>query len=338
MSYILAIESSCDETSAAVMCDDKVLSNIIATQEVHAKYGGVVPELASRAHQANIVPVVENALKEAKITLQQLAAVAYTQGPGLMGSLHVGASFAKSLAMSLDIPLIPVHHMQAHILAHFIKKTKDQPTPNFPFLCLTVSGGHTQIVKVNSPQNMELIGQTIDDAAGEAFDKAAKILGMPYPGGPMIDKTAKGGDPEKYKFTKPRIPGYDFSFSGLKTNLLYFLRDRQKEDNNFIQREIHHICASYQNTIVSYLLHQVKSAARQLNIKDICLAGGVSANSELRSKFKEMCDKNEWRSFIPPFEYSTDNAAMIGISAYFKLKSGEVGSLTDVPMATWKIA
>lgn len=335
--YILAIESSCDETSAAVMQGDRVLSNIIATQSVHEKYGGVVPELASRAHQANIVPVVHQAIKEAGIEMKDLCAIAYTQGPGLMGSLHVGASFAKSMAMSLNIPLIPVHHMQAHILAHFIKDSAEQVVPGFPFMCLTVSGGHTQIVKVHSPQKMELIGETIDDAAGEAFDKAAKVLGLPYPGGPMIDKLAKEGDAMKYKFTTPRIAGFNYSFSGLKTNLLYFLRDHQKQDADFIEKEMKNICASYQRTVVTYLLSQLEKAAKEHQVKDICLAGGVSANSELRQRFKEMCERNGWRAFIPPFAYCTDNAAMIGITAHFKYEAKDFGQLTDVPQTTWSI-
>jgi len=337
LNYILAIESSCDETSAAVMQGDRVLSNIIATQKVHEQYGGVVPELASRAHQANIVPVINEALKTAGIEPKDLCAVGYTQGPGLMGSLHVGASFAKSFAMSLGIPLLPVHHMQAHILAHFIKDHEEQVVPSFPFLCLTVSGGHTQIVKVMAPHQMELIGETIDDAAGEAFDKAAKVLGLPYPGGPMIDKLAQQGDSKKYQFTTPRIAGFNFSFSGLKTNLLYFLRDNLKHEKDFIERELPHICASYQHTVVSYLITQLEKAAKELGIRDICLAGGVSANTELRKRFKEMCDRNGWTAFIPPFEYCTDNAAMIGISAHFKYEAKDYGALTDVPLTSWKI-
>lgn len=314
-----------------------VLSNIIATQTVHEKYGGVVPELASRAHQANIVPVVQQALEEAGVAKEQLCAIAYTQGPGLMGSLHVGASFAKSFAMSLGIPLLPVHHMQAHILAHFIIKDETTAVPSFPFMCLTVSGGHTQIVKVNAPHKMELIGQTIDDAAGEAFDKTAKVLGLPYPGGPMIDKLAAQGDASKYQFTTPRIPGFDFSFSGLKTNLLYFLRDNMKKDNTFIEKEMAHICASYQRTVVAYLINQLEKAAKEIGVKDLCLAGGVSANSELRKRFKEICERNGWNAFIPPFEYCTDNAAMIGISAYFKYQEKDFGKLTDVPLTSWNI-
>ncbi len=319
------------------MQDDRVLSNIIATQKVHEQYGGVVPELASRAHQANIVPVVNEALEQAGITAKDLCAVAYTQGPGLMGSLHVGASFAKSFAMSLGIPLLPVHHMQAHILAHFIKDNENTRIPQFPFLCLTVSGGHTQIVKVNSPEAMELIGETIDDAAGEAFDKAAKVLGLPYPGGPMIDKLARGGDEKKYQFTIPRIAGFNFSFSGLKTNLLYFLRDNMKNDSGFIERELPHICASYQNTVVTYLISQLEKAAKEIGIKDICLAGGVSANSELRRRFEQMCTNNGWNAFIPAFEYCTDNAAMIGITAHFKYQEKDFGRLTDVPLTNWKL-
>jgi len=329
---LLAIESSCDETSAAIMQADHVLSNIIASQVVHEKYGGVVPELASRAHQANIVPVVQQALEEASVQINDLEAVAFTQGPGLMGSLHVGCSFAKSLSLGLGIPLIAVHHMQAHILAHFIIGKEGQSVPSFPFLCLTVSGGHTQIVKVTSPFDMEIVGQTIDDAAGEAFDKAAKVLGLPYPGGPLIDRHAKVGDAAKYHFTTPRIGGYNYSFSGLKTNLLYFLRDRQKQDASFIQNELVHVCASYQRTIVDYLLKQLEAAATDLGLQDLCLAGGVSANSELREKFRSMCETNKWRAFIPPFEYCTDNAAMIGIGGYFKFQKGEFATPDAGPM------
>ena len=337
MIYLLAIESSCDETSAAIMQDDRVLSNIIATQKVHEQYGGVVPELASRAHQANIVPVVHEALRQAGISLHQLSAIAYTQGPGLMGSLHVGASFAKSLSMSLGIPLIPVHHMQAHILAHFIRPDEHSQVPSFPFLCLTVSGGHTQIVKVNSPWNMQLIGETIDDAAGEAFDKAAKVLGLPYPGGPVVDRLAQTGDSFKFHFPLPKIDAYNFSFSGLKTKLLYFLRDQIKQQPDFITQEMENICASYQYTLISYLIQQLEKAALDLNIDQLCLAGGVSANSELRNRFGEMCQRNGWKGFIPPFEYCTDNAAMIGIAGYFKYQQKQWGRLTDVPQTNWDL-
>ena len=335
--FILAIESSCDETSAAVLHKDRVLSNVIATQQVHERYGGVVPELASRAHQQNIVPVVDRAINEAGITKNQLTAVAYTQGPGLMGALLVGSSFAKSMAMALDVPLIPVHHMRAHIMAHFIRNHSQDPIPEFPFLCLTVSGGHTQLVLVRSVMDMEVIGQTIDDAAGEAFDKAAKVLGLPYPGGPWVDKRAKLGDALKYTFTTPQLKGFDYSFSGLKTNLLYFLRDRQKEDSAFIEREMDHICASYQHVVTNYLLARLEAAALHTGVKHLALAGGVSANSALREKFTQRCNKHGWQGFIPSFEYCTDNAAMIGIAGYYQWLSGTKGALGDVPKASWPL-
>lgn len=334
---ILAIESSCDETSAAVLLGKRVLSNIIATQKVHEKYGGVVPELASRAHQANIVPVVDQALQEAGKELSALDAVAFTQGPGLMGALLVGASFAKSLSHALGIPLISVHHMQAHVLAHFIENSPEGKQPAFPFLCLTVSGGHTQIVLVHDPLQMEVVGETIDDAAGEAFDKAAKVLGLPYPGGPLIDKAAQRGDSRKYTFTRPSLQGLNFSFSGLKTNLLYFLRDEKAKDPLFVEREMDHICASYQRTIVDYLLNNFERAAKKYGVRDLCIAGGVSANSELRSGLLQLCGKNEWNAFIPPFEYCTDNAAMIGITAYFKYLKSDFASLSALPQASWKL-
>ena len=335
--FILAIESSCDETSAAVLHKDRVLSNVIATQQVHERYGGVVPELASRAHQQNIVPVVDRAINEAGITKDQLTAIAYTQGPGLMGALLVGSSFAKSMAMALDVPLIPVHHMRAHIMAHFIRNHAQDPIPEFPFLCLTVSGGHTQLVLVRSVMDMEVIGQTIDDAAGEAFDKAAKVLGLPYPGGPWVDKRAKLGDALKYTFTTPQLKGFDYSFSGLKTNLLYFLRDRQKEDSSFIEREMDHICASYQHVVTNYLLARLEAAALHTGVKHLALAGGVSANSALREKFTQRCNNHGWQGFIPSFEYCTDNAAMIGIAGYYQWLSGTKGALGDVPKASWPL-
>lgn len=335
--FILAIESSCDETSAAVLHKDRVLSNVIATQQVHERYGGVVPELASRAHQQNIVPVVDRAINEAGITKNQLTAIAYTQGPGLMGALLVGSSFAKSMAMALDVPLIPVHHMRAHIMAHFIRNHAHDSIPEFPFLCLTVSGGHTQLVLVRSVMDMEVIGQTIDDAAGEAFDKAAKVLGLPYPGGPWVDKRAKLGDALKYTFTTPQLKGFDYSFSGLKTNLLYFLRDRQKEDSGFIEREMDHICASYQHVVTNYLLARLEAAALHTGVRHLALAGGVSANSALREKFTQRCNKHGWHGFIPSFEYCTDNAAMIGIAGYYQWLSGTKGVLGDVPKASWPL-
>ena len=334
---LLAIESSCDETSASVLCNDQVLSNIIATQKVHEKYGGVVPELASRAHQQHIVPVVQQALFEAGIESSQLNAIAYTQGPGLMGALLVGSSFAKSMALALNVPLIPVHHMRAHIMAHFIRSDSNQTLPEFPFMCLTVSGGHTQLVLVKSPLDMQVVGETIDDAAGEALDKAAKVMGLPYPGGPHVDRLAKDGDPLKYSFTTPNIPGFNYSFSGLKTNLLYFLRDRQAVDAGFIEREMNHICASYQHVVTEYLLAKLQAAAVHYNVRQIALAGGVSANSSLRSKLTRLCEQRGWQAFIPPLGYCTDNAAMIGISGYYQLLEGHVGIWSDVPRASWPL-
>ncbi len=334
MVTLLAIESSCDETSAAVCRDGKILSNYIANQTIHEKYGGVVPELASRAHMQNIVPVVDAALKEAGVTLQELSAIAFTQAPGLIGSLLVGAQFAKSLALTLDLPLIAVHHMQAHVMANLI----EDPKPEFPFLCLTVSGGHTQIVLCSSPTNMEVIGETIDDAAGEAFDKSAKILGLPYPGGPLIDKYAKDGNPHAFKFPEPQIPELNFSFSGLKTSILYFLQENKKQDPEFVEKNLPDICASIQSRIVSILLNKLKKASIQTGIKSICLAGGVSANSGLRSAFTEMGEKYGWKTFIPAFQYCTDNAGMIAISAYYKFKEGDLTPLSTQPSARaeWK--
>ncbi len=312
---ILAIESSCDDTAAAILYNNVVLSNVVARQSIHEEFGGVVPELASRAHQQNIVPVVDVALKKAGIMLQQLDAVAFTQGPGLMGSLLVGTSFAKSLALSLQIPLIAVNHMHAHILAHFIdEKGFDKPT--FPFLALTISGGHTQIVKVNSFFNMEIIGETTDDAVGEAFDKSAKILGLPYPGGPLIDELAEKGNPKKYTFTKPKVDGLNFSFSGLKTQILYFIQKNVKENSNFIEENKADICASIQHTIIEILMDKLKLAVTQTGINQIAIGGGVSANSGIRTKLKEAETTLGWKTYIPKFEYTTDNAAMIGIVAY----------------------
>ncbi len=318
---ILAIESSCDETSASICKDGMILSNIIATQQVHEKYGGVVPELASRAHIQNIVPTVDAALKTANLPtsragcqLQTVNAIAFTQAPGLIGSLLVGSQFAKSLSLSLEVPLIAVHHMQAHVLANLISDKK----PSYPFLCLTVSGGHTQIVLCDSPLKMKVIGETMDDAAGEAFDKSAKLLGLPYPGGPLIDKYAKLGNPERFKFPEPQIPDLNFSFSGLKTAILYFLQERSAKDPGFIENNLNDICASVQGRIVSILLNKLKKAAVQTGIKDICIAGGVSANSGLRNAFLNMGKRYEWNTFIPAFEYCTDNAAMIAITAYYK--------------------
>lgn len=337
MSVILAIESSCDETSAAICKDGEILSNFIANQAVHEKFGGVVPELASRAHMQNIVPVVDVALKEAGVSLQDVDAIAFTQAPGLIGSLLVGGQFAKSLSLALDKPLIAVHHMQAHVLANLI----DEPRPSFPFLCLTVSGGHTQIVLCEAPNKMKVIGETIDDAAGEAFDKSAKLLGLPYPGGPLIDKYAKEGNPNRFKFPEPQIPGLDFSFSGLKTSILYFLqnagtslvykeefRATEEERKSFIENNLADICASIQHRIVTILLNKLKKAAIETGIKDICLAGGVSANSGLRSAFEESGKKNKWNTFVPAFQYCTDNAGMIAITGYYKYLDGDFVDLS----------
>lgn len=340
---ILAIESSCDETSAAVCRDGKILSNIIATQKIHEQYGGVVPELASRAHMQNIVPVVDAALSAANPSataqdqLSTVNAIAFTQSPGLIGSLLVGSQFAKSLALSLDKPVIAVHHMQAHVLANLI----NDPKPNFPFLCLTVSGGHTQIVLCESPIKMKVIGETIDDAAGEAFDKSAKLLGLPYPGGPLIDKYAKQGDADRFKFPEPQIPDLNFSFSGLKTSILYFLQNAgtslvykeefkatEQEKQSFIDNNLADICASIQHRIVSILLNKLKKAVITTGVTDVCLAGGVSANSGLRLAFEEMGKKNKWNTFIPAFEYCTDNAAMIAITGYYKYLAGQFADLT----------
>jgi len=320
--YILAIESSCDDTSAAVLKNGAILSNLVAGQKVHEAFGGVVPELASRAHQKNIVPVVHQALKVAKIKPQQLNAIAFTSGPGLLGSLLVGSSFAKSMAMGLSIPLIDVHHMQAHVLAHFIDDD-EMRIPPFPFLCLTVSGGHTQIVQVNDYFDLNIIGQTIDDAAGEAFDKAAKIMGLPYPGGPLIDKYAKDGNPEKYQFSKPRIDGYDYSFSGLKTSILYFLQKEVKINPGFVSENLNDICASIQKSIVTILMKKLDLAAKETGIKHIALAGGVSANSELRNALKKRETTLGYTAYLPKFEYTTDNAAMIGIVGYHKYLKGD---------------
>ena len=329
MITILAIESSCDDTSAAVCRDGQILSNLIATQKIHEKYGGVVPELASRAHMQNIVPVVDEAIKEAGIELAEVDAVAFTQAPGLIGSLLVGAQFAKSLALSLDKPVITVHHMQAHVLANLI----NDPKPEFPFLCLTVSGGHTQIVLCESPYQMRVIGQTMDDAAGEAFDKSAKLLGLPYPGGPLIDKYAKEGNPDRFKFPEPNIPGLDFSFSGLKTSILYFLQNEQRSNPAFVQENLNDICASIQSRIVSILLNKLSKASKETGIKSICIAGGVSANSGLRNSFKEMGEKRGWQTYIPAFQYCTDNAGMIAITAYYKFLKGEFADLSISPTA-----
>jgi len=315
--YTLAIESSCDDTAAAVLCDDKVLSNVVANQEIHREYGGVVPELASRAHQKNIVPVVHQALKKAGINKSKLHCIAFTKGPGLMGSLLVGTSFAKSLALGLEIPLVDVNHMQAHILAHFIDEAGFKKPP-FPFLAMTISGGHTQIVKVNHYFDMEVIGETIDDAVGEAFDKSGKILGLGYPAGPEIDKRAKLGNPKAFKFTKPRVDGLNFSFSGLKTAILYFIQKKVKANNNFIEENLNDICASIQYTIVEILMDKLKLASKQTGITHVAIGGGVSANTAIRKALTDAEDQYQWTSYIPKFEYTTDNAAMIGIVGYLK--------------------
>lgn len=318
--YILAIESSCDDTSAAVLMNDKVLSNVVATQAIHKEYGGVVPELASRAHQQNIVPVVHQALAKANIDKKQLSAIAFTRGPGLMGSLLVGTSFAKSLSLGLQIPLIEVNHMKAHILAHFINE-ETMKAPSFPFLALTISGGHTQIVQVNDFFDMKIIGQTLDDAVGEAFDKSAKILGLPYPGGPLIDKYAATGDPHKFDFPIPNVKDLDFSFSGLKTNILYFIQKQTKADPDFIKNNLEDICASIQYTIITILMKKLKKAVKQTGIKEIAIGGGVSANSGIRNILTEAQTKYGWNTYIPKFEFCTDNAAMIGIVGYLKYKN-----------------
>lgn len=326
---LLAIESSCDETAAAVCRDGIILSNYIANQSVHEQYGGVVPELASRAHMQNIVPVVHAALQKANCELQTVSAIAFTQAPGLIGSLLVGAQFAKSLSLALHVPLIAVHHMQAHVLANLI----EDPKPEFPFLCLTVSGGHTQIVLCESPYSLKVIGETMDDAAGEAFDKSAKLLGLPYPGGPLIDKYAKEGNPNRFKFPEPQIPGLNFSFSGLKTAILYFLQENTAANPRFIEENLADICASIQHRIISILLNKVKQAALQTGIKHICIAGGVSANSGLRQAITEMGQKYHWQTFIPAFQYCTDNAAMIAITGYYKYLQGQFTDLSVSPTA-----
>ncbi|MBC7934594.1 MAG: tRNA (adenosine(37)-N6)-threonylcarbamoyltransferase complex transferase subunit TsaD [Rhizobacter sp.] len=342
MPTILSIESSCDETAAAICRDGIILSNIIATQTIHEQYGGVVPELASRAHMQHIVPVVDAAVQKANILLSDIDAVAFTQAPGLIGALLVGGQFAKSMALALDKPLITVHHMQAHVLANLIS----HPKPAFPFLCLTVSGGHTQIVVCKSPSQMEVIGETIDDAAGEAFDKSAKLLGLPYPGGPLIDKYAKEGNPLAYQFPEPQIAGLNFSFSGLKTSILYFLQNAgasnvykeefkatEEEKKSFIENNLADICASIQYRIVSILLNKLKKAAQQTGVNNICIAGGVSANSGLRAGIEELGKKMGWQTFIPAFEYCTDNAAMIAITAYYKYLAGDFAELDVIPSA-----
>ena len=334
--YILGIESSCDDTGAAILCNGKVLSNVVANQAIHEKYGGVVPELASRAHQQNIIPVVDQAIKQAGITLEDLNAVAFTQGPGLMGSLLVGTSFAKSLAYGLNIPLIDVNHMQAHILAHFIEKEGSEK-PAFPFLAMTISGGHTQIVRVDDYFKMTVIGETIDDAVGEAFDKSGKILGLGYPAGPEIDKRAKLGNPKAFKFTKPKVVGLNFSFSGLKTAVLYFVQKKLKENPQFINENLNDVCASIQYTIVEILMDKLKIAVKETGINRIAIGGGVSANSGVRDALKEAENSHGWASFIPPFEFTTDNAAMIAIVGHLKYLNKEYANQTVMATARLKL-
>lgn len=340
---ILAIESSCDDTSAAVLCDGVLLSNTTASQAVHKEFGGVVPELASRAHQLNIVPVVDAALKRAGVTTDELSAIAFTRGPGLLGSLLVGTSFAKGLALAHNIPLVEVNHLQAHILAHFIEaksekqEAKGGGVPKFPFLCLLVSGGNSQIVLVKDHYTMEIIGQTIDDAAGEAFDKCAKIMGLPYPGGPWIDRLAKEGNAEAFSFAKPNIPGYNYSFSGLKTSFLYFLRDNLKENPNFIEENKADLCASLQKTIIDILINKLKKAAKDLHITEIAVAGGVSANSGLRDALLDLGRRHRWIVHIPPFAYTTDNAAMVAQAGYYRYLNGDFCPIDAAPYAKTKI-
>ena len=331
---ILGIESSCDDSSAAVIRNTTLLSNVIASQAVHVKYGGVIPELASRAHQQNIIPVVDTALKEAGVAADRIDAIAFTRGPGLVGSLLVGVSFTKGLSIARNIPMVEVNHLQGHILSHFIDlRDRTLPHPDFPFLCLLVSGGHTQIVRVDSPLEMEIIGTTIDDAAGEAFDKCAKVMGLPYPGGPVIDKLAKEGDPKRFKFAKPSVDGFNYSFSGLKTSFLYFLRDEMRENPNFIGENKADLCASLQSTIIEILLNKLVRAARHYDIRDIAIAGGVSANSGLRRAIAEEGVRRGWNTFLPELKFTTDNAAMIAVTGYFKYQRGEFAPMDVVPVA-----
>jgi N6-L-threonylcarbamoyladenine synthase len=338
LAIILGIESSCDDTSAAICIDGKVVSNVTASQKIHEQYGGVVPELASRAHIQNIVPVVDTALKKAEISANDITAIAFTQAPGLIGSLLVGSQFAKSMAMSLQVPLIAVHHMQAHVLANVIPSGENfsDKKPSFPFLCLTVSGGHTQIVVAHNPLYLEVLGETIDDAAGEAFDKTAKILGLPYPGGPLIDKYAKVGDPHKFKFAEPQIPELNFSFSGLKTSVLYFLNKQKLQNPNFIKENKEDLCASVQFTIIDILMKKLKKAVAQTGINQVCIAGGVSANSGLRETLTTVGSELGWETFCPPFQYCTDNGGMIAITGYYKYLSGEFADLNISPTARAK--
>lgn len=332
MITILGIESSCDDTAAAVIQDEVLLSNVISSQKVHENYGGVVPELASRAHQQNIIPVVDQALKQAGIKKENISAIAFTRGPGLMGSLLVGTSFAKGFSVALGVPMVDINHLQAHVMAHFIKEdTTDTNQPNFPFLCLLVSGGNSQIVLVNSYKDMEIIGQTIDDAAGEAFDKCAKVMGLGYPGGPLVDRLAKEGDSNKFKLNKPRIQGYDYSFSGLKTSFLYLLRDELKKNPRFIDENKADLCASLQKTVIDILMDKLLKASSDLNINEIAVAGGVSANSGLRAAFEDYAKRYRWKIHIPKFGYTTDNAAMVAISGYYKYLDGDFCAMDAAP-------
>lgn len=330
---ILGIESSCDDTSAAVIVDGILRSNVIASQKVHESYGGVVPELASRAHQQNIVPVVSDALRQAGVDKHDLSAIAYTRGPGLLGSLHVGTSFAKGLAIALDIPLLDVNHLHGHVLSHFIRNNADDPVPEFPYLCLLISGGNSQLVVVESPYKMNIIGQTIDDAAGEAFDKCAKVMGLPYPGGPHIDRLAQEGDPKRFKFAKPNMPGFDYSFSGLKTSFLYTLRDNVKNDPDFVENNKADLCASLQKTIIDILLSKLKAAIRETGVKHVAIGGGVSANGGIRQAVADLCRDMDVTSWIPPRQFTTDNAAMVAMAGYFKYLNHDYSSLALPPFA-----
>ncbi len=336
MIRILAIESSCDDTSAAVLEDDFLLSNLIAGQDVHRMYGGVVPELASRAHMQNIVPVVDSALKQAGVRKEELHAVAFTRGPGLLGSLLVGVSFAKAFSAALGIPMVEVNHLEAHVLSHFLRTSQYRHAPRFPFLCLLVSGGHTQILKIESPSRFRILGSTLDDAAGECIDKAAKIMGLPYPGGPVIDRLAKEGDPEAFKIARPRIAGLDYSFSGLKTSFLYLVRDRLAADPGFIEKNLNNLCASVQKALVDSLMEKLVKSSLQTGIKQVAIAGGVSANSLLRKEMEAGQEKYGWEAFIPPFSFTTDNAAMVGIAGLFKFRNGDFCDLSVVPYARAK--
>ena len=331
---ILGIESSCDDTSAAVLRDELLLSNVMASQEVHRRYGGVIPELASRAHQQNILPVVSEALKQAGVTLADIDAVAFTRGPGLLGSLLVGTSFTKGLSVAADIPIIEVNHLQGHILSHFVQVPgRDNRCPSFPFLCLLVSGGHTQIVRVDDPLHFEILGHTIDDAVGEAFDKCAKLMGLGYPGGPVIDRLAKEGNPKRFRFAKPNIPGLDYSFSGIKTSLLYFLRDQIAEDPDFMENNKADLCASFQQDLIDILLKKLVLAARQTGIRQVAIAGGVSANSGLRGRIEEEGRRRGWTTFLPELRFTTDNAAMIAITGYYKFLAGQFAPIDIAPLS-----